>query len=189
MVNHPSPRRSTEISPTPTYPQPGQAAVPRDNNGTSFGTRLWRAFGWKERPFTCSICMNKMPVDSIFRNDSCGHIYCYGCLRGQVTPHLDKYSFPILCPACTATQGKGKVFECCICMDEVPVDSIARIDSCGHTFCRQCLLGHVTARLEERKFPILCPTCIVDGDKGKGKVGGACLLRVDNHVGFELDFS
>jgi len=175
MVNQASPRRRTEISPTPsylpTYPQPDQAAVPRDNNGTSFTLRLWRAFGWKVRPFNCSICMNKMAVDSISRNDSCGHIYCYGCLRGQVTPHLDKYSFPILCPACPATQGKGKVFECCICMNEMPVYFIARIDSCGHTFCRQCLLGHVTARLEERKFPILCPTCIVDKGKGKGKVG------------------
>jgi len=186
MVNHPS--RPTP-SYLPTHPQPGQAAVPRDNNGTSFAMRLWRGFGWKDRPFKCSICMNKMPVESISRNDSCGHIYCHGCLCGQVTAHIDKYRFPIICPACTATKGKGKVFECCICIDEMPVDSIARIDSCGHTFCRECLRGHVSARLEERRFPILCPTCTVEKDKGQGKVGGTCLVCVDNHVGFELDFS
>jgi hypothetical protein len=187
MVNQPSSRGSTEISRSPSY-QSDQAADPPDNDSTSFAMCLWRAFGWKERLFKCSICMNNMPVDSVSRNDSCGHIYCYGCLRGQVTAHLDMYRFPILCPACTATKGKGKVFECCICMDEMPVYSIARIDSCGHIFCRECLRGHVVARLEERKFPILCPTCTVDKRKRKGKVGGTCLLHIDNRICFQLDF-
>jgi hypothetical protein len=67
-------------------------------------------------------------------------------------------------------------FECGICMDEtMPVDSIAIIDSCGHTFCRECLHGHVTARLGEHRFPILCPTCTAGKGKGKGKAGGTCV--------------
>jgi len=58
-------------------------------------------------------------------------------------------------------------------MDEIPANLIARIDSCGHAFCRECLRGHVTARLDERKFPVLCPTCTcpVTKGKGKGKIG------------------
>jgi hypothetical protein len=68
-----------------------------------------------------------------------------------------------------------RFFECGICMDEMPVDSIARIDSCGHVFCRECLRGHVTARLDERRFPILCPTCTAAKGKGKGKIGGTCV--------------
>jgi hypothetical protein len=52
------------------------------------------------------------------------------------------------------------------------VDSIARIDSCGHTFCRECLRGHVAARIDEHRYPVLCPTCSADKDKGKGKAGG-----------------
>jgi len=63
------------------------------------------------------------------------------------------------------------LFECGVCMDEMPVASTARIDSCGHVFCRECLRGHVTARLEERRFPILCPTCTAAKGKGKGKIG------------------
>jgi hypothetical protein len=73
--------------------------------------------------------------------------------------------------------GQGGL-ECAICMDEMPVDSMARIDSCGHAFCRDCLRGHVAARLDERKFPILCPTCAcgTTKGKGKGKVGGMCIV-------------
>jgi len=66
-----------------------------------------------------------------------------------------------------------RLFECSICMEEMPVDSIARIDSCGHTFCRECLRGHVGARIDDHRFPVLCPTCIANKGKGKGKAGGA----------------
>jgi hypothetical protein len=40
-----------------------------------------------------------------------------------------------------------KLFVCGICLEEMPDDSIARPDPCQHTFCRECLRGHVTARL------------------------------------------
>jgi Ring finger domain len=69
-----------------------------------------------------------------------------------------------------------RLFKCDICMEEIPEDSIARPDSCGHTFCRECLRGHVTARLDEHRFPILCPTCTANKGKGKGSVGGACRM-------------
>ena|SRR6266850_316110 len=69
-----------------------------------------------------------------------------------------------------------RLFECSICMDEMPVDSIARVDTCGHTFCRECLRGHVAARLDEHRFPILCPTCTANKGKGKGKIGGTYML-------------
>ncbi|KAI9455038.1 hypothetical protein F5148DRAFT_1277260 [Russula earlei] len=61
-----------------------------------------------------------------------------------------------------------RLFLCGICMEEMPEDFIARLDSCGHPFCRECLRGHVTARLDERRLPILCPTCAADKGKGKG---------------------
>jgi hypothetical protein len=70
-------------------------------------------------------------------------------------------------------------FECAICMDQIPADTIPRIDSCRHAFCRECLRGHVTARLDERRYPIFCPTCTAapTKGKGKGKVGGTCVAR------------
>ena len=71
-----------------------------------------------------------------------------------------------------------QLFECSICMDKMPADSFARVDTCGHTFCRECLRGHVTARLEEHRFPILCPTCTANRGKGKNKAGGTSRLRM-----------
>ncbi|KAF8465631.1 hypothetical protein DFH94DRAFT_857642 [Russula ochroleuca] len=64
-----------------------------------------------------------------------------------------------------------RLFVCGICLDEMPDDSIARPDPCGHTFCHECLRGHVSARLNEHRFPVLRPTCAADKGKGK-KIAG-----------------
>ena len=64
------------------------------------------------------------------------------------------------------------VFECGICMEEMPEDSVARPDPCRHAFCRDCMRGYVSSRLEEHRFPILCPTCTAGKGKGKGVTGG-----------------
>jgi hypothetical protein len=65
-----------------------------------------------------------------------------------------------------------RVFQCGICMDDMPEDSMACPDSCGHMFCRECLRRHVSTRLEEHRFPILCPTCTAGQGNGKGVTGG-----------------
>jgi hypothetical protein len=67
-----------------------------------------------------------------------------------------------------------QIFICGICLEEIPDDFIVRPDPCGHTFCRECLRGHVTVSLEEHRFPIPCPTCTVGKGKKKGVVGGTC---------------
>jgi hypothetical protein len=88
-----------------------------------------------------------------------------------------------------------RLFECGICMEEMPDDSIARPDPCGHPFCRECLRGHVTARLDEHRFPILCPTCTVGKGKGKEGAGGmycermVSLIIVSRYVSLEVSQS
>ena len=57
------------------------------------------------------------------------------------------------------------LFECAICMEEQPEDYVARPDPCGHKFCRDCIRSHISSKLEERRFPILCPVCMAEGDK------------------------
>ena len=80
------------------------------------------------------------------------------------------------------TKSAQRLFECGVCMEEMPEDSIARPDPCGHAFCRECLRGHVTARLNEHRFPILCPTCTASKGKGKEAAGGTCCERTVNLV-------
>lgn len=71
-----------------------------------------------------------------------------------------------------------RLFTCGICLEEMPEDSIARPEPCGHTFCCECLREHVTTRLIEHRFPILCPTCTASKGKGTGVAGGTCCDRM-----------
>ncbi|KAI0259086.1 hypothetical protein BC834DRAFT_974597 [Gloeopeniophorella convolvens] len=64
-----------------------------------------------------------------------------------------------------------RVFECGVCMEEMPEDSITRLDPCSHAFCRDCVRTYVASCLKSHKFPILCPTCTAGKGKGKGEVG------------------
>jgi hypothetical protein len=61
--------------------------------------------------------------------------------------------------------GQQRVFDCGVCMDTLPEDSIARIEPCGHPFCMECIRGFIVSKIESRRFPVLCPTCTA----GKGK--------------------
>jgi hypothetical protein len=54
-----------------------------------------------------------------------------------------------------------RLFECGICMEEMPDDSIARPDPCGHTFFYRT-----------RHHAPQCPTCTAGKGKGKEAAGG-----------------
>lgn len=65
-------------------------------------------------------------------------------------------------------------FECGVCFDEISRDSIVQMDECTHPFCHTCALAYVQTRIGEHRYPILCPSCISEGD-GKGAGGKSCL--------------
>ena len=56
-------------------------------------------------------------------------------------------------------------FKCGVCMDEKPMDDVTLLDPCGHQFCRGCVKGYVSAKLDDHSFPILCPVCMTDGGR------------------------
>jgi hypothetical protein len=91
-------------------------------------------------------------------------------LRSQ--NEFDEGDYAIFAQPAELAKSTQQLFKCGICLEEMPDDSIARPDPCGHTFCRECLRGHVTARLNEHRFPIPCPTCTAGKGKGKGAAGG-----------------
>ena len=64
-----------------------------------------------------------------------------------------------------------RVFDCGVCMDTLPEESIARIDPCGHSFCRECVRSLVVSQIESRRFPVLCPTCTADRRTGTEETG------------------
>src|SRR5712691_11587155 len=83
-----------------------------------------------------------------------------------------------------------RLVECCICMNRILVGSIVHVDSCGHTFCRKCLHGHLAARVDELSFPIHCPACTAAKGKGKENASGTCHSKyADGPVLFSCDLS
>lgn len=53
-------------------------------------------------------------------------------------------------------------YHCGICLDDFPEDDAVRIDTCRHEICRDCVRGHVCTKIEEHRFPVLCPVCTAD---------------------------
>ena len=53
-------------------------------------------------------------------------------------------------------------YHCGVCLDDFPEDDVVHIDACGHEICRDCTRGHVYTKIEEHRFPVLCPVCMAD---------------------------
>ena len=66
-----------------------------------------------------------------------------------------------------AAEEQQRVFDCKICMDTLPEESIARIEPCGHSFCKECIRGLIVSQIESRRFPVLCPTCTAEPDNNR----------------------
>ncbi|KAF8838973.1 hypothetical protein BDN67DRAFT_970782 [Paxillus ammoniavirescens] len=64
-------------------------------------------------------------------------------------------------------------YHCGICLDDFPEDDAVRIESCGHDICRDCVRGHVCTKIDERRFPVLCPVCMADHtNRNPGTISG-----------------
>lgn len=58
------------------------------------------------------------------------------------------------------------MISCQICLDEEPLDESVVIQSCGHSFGRECMRSYILSRLDERRFPIPCPCCSAADETG-----------------------
>ncbi|KAK9813742.1 hypothetical protein WJX73_006269 [Symbiochloris irregularis] len=48
--------------------------------------------------------------------------------------------------------------DCPICLESQPQSRMHPIQGCLHSYCRECLEGHISSKVEDRVFPIPCPT-------------------------------
>ncbi|KAF9234663.1 hypothetical protein BU15DRAFT_65515 [Melanogaster broomeanus] len=64
-------------------------------------------------------------------------------------------------------------FHCGICLDDIPEDDAVHVESCGHDLCRDCARSHICAKIDEHRFPVLCPICMADhGNSDPGTITG-----------------
>jgi len=52
--------------------------------------------------------------------------------------------------------------DCLICTEPLTREETVSVEGCGHTTCKDCLRQHITSRLGERVWPILCPICVAE---------------------------
>ncbi|KAF8899629.1 hypothetical protein CPB84DRAFT_1780264 [Gymnopilus junonius] len=55
-----------------------------------------------------------------------------------------------------------ETFDCGICFETLANDYIVQFEQCHHSYCRNCLMVHVSSALRERRYPILCPSCAAE---------------------------
>ena len=75
-----------------------------------------------------------------------------------------------------AAAEQQRVFDCGVCLDTFPEESIAPIEPCGHPFCRECVRGLIASQIESRRFPVLCPTCTAEPENYLPESIGSCVL-------------
>jgi hypothetical protein len=85
--------------------------------------------------------------------------------------------------AAAAAEAQQRVFDCGVCMDTLPEESIARIEPCGHSFCRGCVRGLIVSHVELRRFPVLCPTCTAEPDKNRPESVGSYVSTTIRYFG------
>ncbi|KAM5540362.1 hypothetical protein V8D89_005820 [Ganoderma adspersum] len=58
-------------------------------------------------------------------------------------------------------------FDCGVCLESHQDDHLARVMPCGHSYCRPCLRNYAISKIEEHRFPILCPSCLLDRNRSE----------------------
>ncbi|KAJ6468213.1 hypothetical protein C8R45DRAFT_1017937 [Mycena sanguinolenta] len=61
--------------------------------------------------------------------------------------------------ACTRTVPQ---FECGICFEQHAEDFVSHVSQCNHRFCLNCMKSYVISKLEDKVYPMFCPTCTTD---------------------------
>ncbi|QRV98824.1 Zinc finger, C3HC4 type (RING finger) protein [Ceratobasidium sp. AG-Ba] len=74
-------------------------------------------------------------------------------------------------------------FDCNICMDSFTDEAIALVEGCDHSCCRECMRSHVQSKIDERRYPITCPFCVVGTDEksqARANIGVISPMLVEN---------
>lgn len=53
-------------------------------------------------------------------------------------------------------------FDCGVCLETLGGELAVKLLDCEHSYCQDCLRGHVESKLSEGRYPILCPLCTTD---------------------------
>jgi len=61
-----------------------------------------------------------------------------------------------------STSGPIDNFECGICHERYDNDVKISVVDCEHSYCRECVGFLTRAKIEDNRYPVLCPDCLID---------------------------
>ena len=53
-------------------------------------------------------------------------------------------------------QGDDPLLECPICLCEIELGELVRLEYCGHPYCQPCLESQVQSAVQDKQFPLVC---------------------------------
>lgn len=90
--------------------------------------------------------------------------------RRQVVPVANKeeLSFQAMLDAFNSLRISPEPYNCGVCLEKKTDDAdLAVVVGCKHKFCRECLREYVGQQVSDRKYPVLCPLCMVSSAKDR----------------------
>jgi hypothetical protein len=108
----------------------------------------------------CAICADIMTSGQIVLL-RCGHGCCKNCLFGYLENRLDEDTvcpYPE-CKIMISYDTKKEIcswIKCSICFDLMTPEQQISL-TCGHSFCKDCLVGYLENRLNENHIDTACP--------------------------------
>lgn len=69
--------------------------------------------------------------------------------------------------------------DCGICLESFKQEDMVEVEVCLHTFCRDCLRTYIETKVQDRKYPIVCPQCTI-GEGERGHTAGEYTLVCPN---------
>ena len=72
--------------------------------------------------------------------------------------------------------------DCLICTERFDTGLMLTVEGCGHMMCKACFQQYLKVKLNEKVWPIICPTCMTESGSGKRRQG--ILIRVTEECYF-----